>query len=98
MARVMVVPAAADDLARLIATHSLPEDTRQRVRRSLDPLSTFPLLGASLEGRWASYRFILGPWRWMLILYNYDVARDAVSVVSIQDGRAFHAPTTSSAQ
>jgi hypothetical protein len=94
----MVVPAAAEDLARLIVTHSLPADTIQRVKRSLSPLSSFPLLGARLDGRWEHYRFILGPWRWMLILYSFDDERDVVSVVSIQDGRAFQAPTSRSSR
>jgi hypothetical protein len=94
MARVVVVPAAAEDLARLIVTHSLPADTTERVKRSLRPLAEFPLLGAQLEGRWDEFRFILGPWRWMLILYTFDRAKDLVSVVAVQDGRAFGAPTS----
>lgn len=86
MARVLVAPAAAADLQRLIATHSLPADTKIRVRRSLQPLERFPLLGAPLEGRWRGYRFLLGPWRWMLIVYAYDDDTDVVAVVTIQDG------------
>lgn len=92
MTRVVVVPAAAEDLARLIVTHSLPADTNERVKRSLRPLSDFPLLGAQLEGRWDEFRFILGPWRWMLILYTFDREQDLISVVGIQDGRAFRVP------
>jgi plasmid stabilization system protein ParE len=92
MARVVVVPAAAEDLTQLIVTHSLPTDTRDRVRRSLRPLSEFPLLGAQLEDRWSELRFILGPWRWMVILYTFDQENDVVSIVSIVDGRAFKAP------
>ena len=88
MSRVLVAPAAAADLARLITTHSLPADTPSRVRRSIEPLARFPLLGASLEGRWRDYRFVLGPWRWMLIVYAYDDEADVVAVVTIQDGRA----------
>ena len=92
MTRVVVVPAAAEDLARLIVTHSLPADTHERVKRSLRPLSDFPLLGAQLEGRWDEFRFILGPWRWMLNLYAFDREQDLISVVGIQDGRAFRVP------
>jgi plasmid stabilization system protein ParE len=92
MARVVVVPAAAEDVTQLFVTHSLPTDTRERVRRSLRPLSEFPLLGAQLEGRWAELRFILGPWRWMVILYTFDQENDVASIVSIVDGRAFKAP------
>jgi plasmid stabilization system protein ParE len=95
MTRVVVVPAAADDLARLIVTHSLPADTRERVKRSLRPLADFPLFGAQLEGRWDEFRFILGPWRWLLILYAFDREQDIVSVVAFLDGRAFRPPSPS---
>jgi len=91
--RVLVAPAATDDLQRLIATHSLPPDTYVRVRRSIEPLASFPLLGASLEGRWHAYRFVLGPWRWMLIVYAYDGDTDVVAVVTIQDARSSTAAT-----
>jgi hypothetical protein len=87
VSRVLVAPAAAADLARLIRTHSLPADTPARVRRSIEPLARFPLLGAALEGRWRDYRFVLGPWRWILIVYAYDGEVDVVAVVTIQDGR-----------
>jgi len=94
VARVLVAPAAADDLARMIATHSLPADTPARVRRSIEPLGQFPLLGAPLTGRWRDYRFILGPWRWMLIVYESFEAEQRVVVTTIQDGRASHSATT----
>jgi len=92
MTRVVVMPTAAEDLARLIVTHSLPADTSERVKRSLRPLADFPLLGAALEGRWQGFRFILGPWRWMVIVYLVD--EEQVSVVTVQDGRSFRAPTS----
>lgn len=92
MARVLVTPAAVEDLERLIVTHSLPADTKERVRRSLRPLTQFPLLGAPLEGRWSEFRFLLGPWRWMLIVYAYDDAADRVSVVTFVDGRSARSP------
>jgi plasmid stabilization system protein ParE len=95
MARVLVSPAAAADLGRLIATHSLPADTQARVRRSIEPLARFPLLGAQLEGRWRDYRFILGPWRWMLIVYAHDLETDVVAIATIQDGRTSTAATAS---
>ena len=95
MSRVLVAPEAVADLARLITTHSLPADTPSRVRRSIEPLARFPLLGASLEGRWRDYRFVLGPWRWMLIVYAYDDEADLVAVVTIEDGRASTAATSS---
>ena len=95
MARVIVSPSAADDLDDMIVTHSLPADTRNRVRRSIQPLERFPLLGAPLEGRWHNYRFVLGPWRWMLIVYAYDAEADIVAIATIQDGRTAQAVTGS---
>jgi hypothetical protein len=92
MTRVVVMPTAAEDLARLIVTHSLPADTSERVKRSLRPLADFPLLGAALEGRWQGFRFILGPWRWMGLVYLVD--EEQVSVVTVQDGRSSRAPTS----
>ena len=93
MARVVVMPAALDDLERLIRTHSLPVDTKERVRHSLRPLESLPLLGAELEGHWSGFRFLLGPWRWMIVVYVYDAAEDRVAIVTIQDGRAAISPT-----
>jgi plasmid stabilization system protein ParE len=79
----------------LTAVLSLPADTTDRVRRSIEPLGQFPLLGPELGGRWTSLRFILGPWRWMLIVYTYEKAADRVVVVTIQDARTSDAPTSS---
>jgi plasmid stabilization system protein ParE len=92
--RVELAEAAAEDLERLIYTHSLPVDTKERVKRSLRPLEDFPYMGAPLEGRWKGFRFLLGPWRWMLIVYEYFEDEKRVVVVTIQDGRSAHAPTT----
>lgn len=72
----------------MIRTHSLPADTGARVARSLRPLTSFPLLGAALEGRWEGFRFVLGPWRWMIVVYVVDDALERVSVVTIQDARS----------
>ena len=95
MTRVLVAPVAASDLERLIVTHSLPAETVARVSRSIEPLEQFPLLGASLEGRWDTYRFVLGPWRWMLIVYAFDRDTDVVAIVTIQDSHSSTAvPTT----
>ena len=93
MTRVGVTPAALDDLERLIRTHILPVDTKERVRHSLRPLGRFPLLGGLLEGRLAGFRFLLGPWRWMIVVYVYDAAKDRAAIVTIQDGRAATSPT-----
>jgi len=93
MAQVELARAAVDDLRRLILTHSLPPDTAPRVRASLDPLRTFPLLGPTLHGRWEGFRFVVGPWRWMLLIYWYVEDDDRVVVVTIQDARSSGAIT-----
>lgn len=94
MASVVIAPTARRNLEVLVETHSLPATTRERVRRSVAPLREFPLLGAQLEGRWAGFRFILGPWRWMLIVYSYDEELDQVGIVTIQDARSARAATS----
>jgi len=93
--RVELAAAAVDDLDALILTHSLPTDTRGRVVRSLRPLERFPLMGPALGGRWAGFRFLLGPWRWLLLVYVFLEADDRVVVVTIQDGRSPSAVTAS---
>ena len=93
MAAVVLTPPALQRFERLIETHSLPADTRDRLRRSLKPLEEFSLLGAPLHGRWANFRFVLGPWRWMIVVYAYDEEQDRVLVVTIQDARAATAAT-----
>lgn len=92
MARVDLARTAVEDLEELIRTHSLPGDTRERVRRVLAGLERFPLLGRELAGAWIGYRFVLGPWRWVVIVYEYIEDEDHVVVVTIQDGRSARAP------
>lgn len=94
MASVVVTLIAVSDLARLIATHSLPVDTIARFKRSVALLERFPQIGAPLLGRWMNYRFVLGPWRWMLVVYVHDEALDRVAIVSIQDARRSEAATS----
>jgi hypothetical protein len=86
--RVELSEIAVEDLDRIIRTHSLPADTKERLRRSLRHLERFPLLGAALGGRWSGLRFLLGPWRWMLVVYVYSESDDRVVVVTVQDGRS----------
>lgn len=93
MPRVELSRRAVDNLEWLITTHSLPADTRERVRRVLQPLAAFPNLGCELEGRWADHRVILGPWRWMLLVYRIDDDNDRVVVVTAQDARSSSATT-----
>ena len=98
MPRIELSPHAVDDLHTLIRTHSLPADTKGRVRRVLEPLASFPYLGKELGGRWSKYRVLLGPWRWMLLAYRVDSAHDRVVVVTIQDARISTAATQDSSQ
>jgi hypothetical protein len=88
VARVELAVAAVEDLEQLIRTHSLPADTRPRVIRSLRSLGEFPKLGPALAGRWDGYRFILGPWRWLILVYVFIEDEDRVVVVTIQDARS----------
>jgi len=93
MARVELAIAAVADLDRIIGTHNLPADTRRRVKRLLRPLQRFPRIGAELPGRWRGLRFVLGPWRWMLIVYSIQEDDARVLVVTIQDARSSSAAT-----
>jgi hypothetical protein len=88
VAGVEVARVAVEDLDRLISSLSLPADTRGRVRSSIQVLGRFALLGAELGGRWQGLRFVLGPWRWMLIFYEYRAEDDRVAVLTIHDARS----------
>jgi hypothetical protein len=87
MAKVVVAPTAAEDLQLPIERRHLPRDTRSRVRDRLSQLARFPESGEELTGRWQGFRYILGPWRWMLIVFAYDPGADQIYVVTIQDSR-----------
>jgi hypothetical protein len=93
--RVELAPAAVEDLADLIDSHKLPGDTWPRVVKSLRPLELFLLSGRALEAPWSGYRFVIGPWRWMLLVYEYIESQDRVVVVTVQDGRTSTSPTSS---
>jgi hypothetical protein len=94
MARVVVTETAQADLRAMVLTHSLPASTPDRVRVALVPLGDHPQLGPKLGGRWQGFRFVLGPWPWMLLVYVWDEDADEVSVVTIQDARSARVPTT----
>jgi hypothetical protein len=94
VAQVEIAHVAVADLERLVLTHSLPSDTRERVRGTLRALERFPRLGPELTGRWEGFRFLLGPWRWMLLVYIFDESRDRVAIVTIQDARTSGAATS----
>lgn len=82
------MPAAVDDLDRLMRRLELPADTYERVRRSISILHEYPMVGRSLEGQWTGRRLWVGPWRWLIVIYEYDPSRDTVSVLAFQDARA----------
>jgi hypothetical protein len=94
VASVELARAAVEDLDHLVRTHSLPVDTRARVARSLRSLERFPLMGTELTGRWEGLRFLLGPWRWLLLVYVFIESEDRVVVVTIQDARSSASPTS----
>ena len=48
---------------------------------------------AELGGRFEGFRFVLGPWRWMLVVYVLDEAENEVAIVTIQDGLSARAVT-----
>ncbi|MGH9194559.1 MAG: type II toxin-antitoxin system RelE/ParE family toxin [Acidimicrobiia bacterium] len=93
MARVVVTHAAARDLRELIRSHRLPKNTVERVKRSIRPLADFPELGAELGGVFAPWRFLLGPWRWMIVIYRFDPENDLVAILAIVDARTSTSPT-----
>ena len=95
MASLEVAPRARHNLEQLIRTHSLPESTVRRLATSVEPLAAFPLMGSPLTGRWSGYRYLLGPWRWMIVVYEYHEASDVVAIVTIQDSRSANAATSS---
>jgi len=37
-------------------------------------------------------RVILGPWRWMLVIYSYEEPDDVVLIVAFQDARSSAEP------
>jgi hypothetical protein len=94
VASVELARAAIEDLDDLIRTRSLPPDTRTRVARSLRALERFPPMGPELSGRWEGLRFLLGPWRWLLLVYVVIESEDRVVVVTIQDARSSAAVTS----
>ncbi|MDE3133756.1 MAG: hypothetical protein KGL15_06800 [Acidobacteriota bacterium] len=88
MASVTVTRAAVEDIDTLVRSHGLPADTRARLRRHLSILARFPLAGQALGGRWDGARYLVGPWAWLIVLYEYDADHDRVGVLAVQDGRS----------
>lgn len=94
MPSVVVTPTAAADLDQIVVSNDLPEDTRDRIRALLEPLADFPEMGTELEGRWKGFRYLVGPWPWMLLIYVFDEDMDLVAVTAIQDARRGGAATS----
>jgi plasmid stabilization system protein ParE len=94
VARVEWSKEAARSLERLILTHSLPADTKARVRQSLEPLGEFPLIGPAISARGRDLRFVVGPWRWLIIVYAFFSEEDRVVIVAVEDGRSSSAVTS----
>ena len=88
MTQVIITPRVQGDIEDAIGLLELPSDTWTRVRHSLRVLETFPLGGRALGGRWADIRFVLGPWRWMVLLYRYEEGVDCIYVVAVHDARS----------
>lgn len=93
MASVELARAAVEDIERLVVMLSLPSDTRARVARSGRALARFPRLGVALQGRWDGLRCLVGPWRWMLLVYEYREEEDRAVIVTVQDARSSSAVT-----
>jgi hypothetical protein len=93
VARVELSRTAVGNIEWVIRTHSLPRDTRRRVKASLRGLEQFPRIGSELAGPWTRFRCVLGPWRWMLIVYVFLEQEDRVVVVTVQDARSSEAAT-----
>lgn len=92
MASIVFTEDARDDLRELIRSHELPGSANERIRKTLEPLRTFPDSGARLAGRRRELRFVIGPWAWMILVYRYDRAGDEVAILRIADGRMSNSP------
>jgi len=90
----IIAPAAAADLDLLIRELNLPPNARVRVRDRLSQLADFPESGEKLTARWQGFRYILGPWRWMLIVFVFDNDTNQVNIVTIQDSRTAQSATS----
>ncbi len=87
MPAIEVTRQARDELRGLIETRHLPEDTRERIARSLLTLEEFPRAGKQLFGVWRDCRALIGPWGWLIVVYLYIEAEDRVVVIAFHDAR-----------
>jgi plasmid stabilization system protein ParE len=87
MATIEVTRLAREELRALIESRRLPDDTRERVKRSLRTLEDFPRAGKQLSGVWRDCRALIGPWGWLIVVYIYVEAEDRVVIVAFHDAR-----------
>ena len=52
-------------------------------------------MGQRLGGHWEGTRYLVGPWPWMLVVYEHQPELDRVDVLTIRDARASTAATSS---
>lgn len=87
MPAIEVTRQARDELRGLIETRHLPDDTRDRVARSLLTLEEFPRAGKQLSSVWRDCRALIGPWDWLIVVYLYIEAEGRVVVIAFHDAR-----------
>jgi plasmid stabilization system protein ParE len=87
MPTIEVTRLARDELRGLIESRQLPDDTRERIKRSLRTIEDFPRAGKQLSGVWRDCRALIGPWGWLIVVYIYVEAEDRVVVVAFHDAR-----------
>ena len=91
MPRVGFSKQALLSLDRLIESRSLPPNTRSRVAAAVRHLSDFPRAGSplpALDGL-QGLRVVVGPWDWMLVIYEWIEEDDLAAIIVIEDSRAF---------
>jgi plasmid stabilization system protein ParE len=95
MARLAWTESAVAQLERLVLTHSLPANTRERTEASVGLLAQFPQLGCEIGERGGTtLSFVLGPWPWMVLVYTYLEGDDLALVVAVEDGRSARSSIT----
>jgi hypothetical protein len=92
--RVELTAIAIAEIEDLIESHELPDNTWVRVFSSLSVLEQFPHAGRALPGPWEGFRVIVGPWGWMLLIYEYIEKDDQVVVVTAEDARRSSSATS----
>ena len=63
-------------------------------RRQWQRLERFPRLGPVLDPSTPELRFLLGPWRWLVIVYAHREVGDLVAVIAFEDARSALSATT----